>query len=130
MNSEKYKVQKVIHKLIKATAEGEISWSISHNSSVKLEEDGELIGKAYTTNYMGRIFRMYAFKYLMYQPDFDKFYKTTSKNLELIDFQNEVLWIFPYDNSINDLYDMVRYKVANVDQLLDDLLGEAEVNVS
>lgn len=130
MNSEKYKVQKVIHKLIKATADGEISWSISHNSSVKLEEDGELIGKAYTTNYMGRIFRMYAFKYLMYQPDFDKFYKTTSKNLELIDFQNEVLWIFPFDNSINDLYDMVRYKVANVDQLLDDLLGEAEVNVS
>jgi hypothetical protein len=123
MNNERTKTQKVIYKLIKETSDGHITWGIN-SSSVKLEDDGEVIGKAYTTTFKDKIFRVYAYKYEAFDPAYNKLYTTNKVNLELIDYLGEVLWKFPFDNSINDLYQMIRYKVAKIDDLFDSFLDD------
>ncbi len=124
MNTDKSKIQKIIYKLSKSTIEDETMWSIDEHSKIKLSFDGEIIGKIYKCDFKGKFFRIYGFTYETYSPDFDKLYKTSGEALVLVDKRGELLWEFPYFNSITDLYETVKYKVAGVEDLLEDLLND------
>jgi|GEM_PF-1907632 len=116
----------VITKLIQETQKGSIIWNSYVDEEIKLIDEGEVIDKVYTTEYKNRKFRMFRYKYKEYGGGFlgpDKDYWRSDVKLEILDKFDYPEWEFPSDNSLNDLYETVRYKVANVKSLFDDILG-------
>src|SRR5690606_20303847 len=46
-----------------------------------------------------------------------------SIRLEMIDHQHKTEYEFAYDNSLSDLYDIVRERTSNILEIIDDILG-------
>lgn len=116
----------VITKLIQETQRGSILWDSYVDDEIKLSDEGEVIGKIYSTEYKSRNFRMFKYKYKeysggMFTPAKESWHSDVK--LEILDNFNYPEWEFPSDNSLNDLYETVRYKDADVKSLIDDILG-------
>ena len=115
---------KVIIKLNRDTASGKVKWSAASSSVITLPHDGQVIGKVYRTPFKGKYFQIFRYRYKNYSPDFDEFYYTSTVKLEIADLSGEQEWEFPPDNSLNDLYETVRLKSGNVDNVLASFLDE------
>lgn len=113
----------VITKLIQETQKGNIAWESNANVEITLPHEGEVVDKVYFGSYKDKNFRIYRYRYREYTEEFDTLYWTSSIKLEILDEDDHPEWEFPSDNSLNDLYEAVRYKVADVASLIDDILG-------
>ncbi len=113
----------VITKLIQETQRGTIIWQPKKDQKIILPFDGEVIGKVYLTQYKGTNFRMFRFRYKDFESDLLTYYYDSAIRLEILDENGDLDWDFPSDNSLNDLYETVRYKVAGVNKLIDNILG-------
>ena len=70
---------------------------------------------------------MFRYRYKDYSAHFftnGPVYWKSAVKLEIVDSNHRSEWEFPSDNSLDDLYETVRYKVADVNNLIDDILGE------
>ena len=112
-----------ITKLIQETQKELIQWFSYYKKDISLPHDGEVVGKIYITKYKNRNFRLFRYKYKDYSSDFETFYWESEVKLEIVDDKGDSEWEFPIDNSLHDLYEAVRYKVADINTLIDEILG-------
>lgn len=115
---------KAIIKLNKDTARGKVAWTTIASSYVVLAHDGEVIGKVYRTPIGNKYFQLFRYRYKDYSMDFDSLYWSSQVQLEITDISGTQEWEFPHDNALNDLYETVRLKSGNVDDLLSSFLNE------
>ena len=115
---------KVIIKLNRDTASGKIKWNSIFNPDITLAHDGEIVGKIYRTPFRGKYFQIYKFKYKTYSEEFNEMYHTSDIKLEIVDNRGEQEWEFANDNILTDLYETVRYKSSNVDEMLNSFLND------
>jgi hypothetical protein len=119
MKSEK--VSQFIIKLIKLTKTGELVWSSDVSTVIEMPI-GELMGKVYEANINDRKLHIYRYKVKYYNDEVD--YEWVQKiKLELLDDHGKPDYEFEYDNSISDLYNIVREHTSNVAEFIDDILG-------
>lgn len=106
--------------LIQKTNQKEIEWNIvKHN--IDLPHDEKITGKIYVTTINGKKFRLFEYQYKHYV-DEDEWLWNQRKKIELIDDNNEKLYEFDYDYSINDLFDSVTRQTSGIDDFLEDFL--------
>jgi len=110
-------------KLIQETQKDTLIWHSSSDKNIVLSFDGEIVDKIYTTTFKGTRFRLFRFKYKDYDSSLVSYFYQSAVRLDIIDYNDNAEWSFPLDNSLNDLYETVRFKVSNVDNIIDDLLG-------
>ncbi|MCU0447698.1 MAG: hypothetical protein MUE85_22585 [Microscillaceae bacterium] len=117
------KLVRVVTKLNRETQEGKLKWIISELPVKSLSGTESLIDKAYTTEVDGKRMRLYRFNDRFYT-DYEEYVKQDYIRLEFIDKNDNSEWIFPsyVSSSIYDLYESVRYKVANVDGFIEKFL--------
>lgn len=115
---------KVIIKLNRDTASEKVKWYTINNHSISLPHDGEIVGKVYRTPLKTKSFQIFRYKYQSYSPDYDSLYYTSSVKLEIVDERGNQEWEFPNDNTLNDLYETVRFKSNDVDSILSSFLKE------
>jgi hypothetical protein len=113
----------VITKLIQETQKDTIIWNSFPDKRITLPHDGEIIDKVYTSIFKGKHFRLFRYRHKDYSSDFDTLYWSSSIKLEITDKDGFSEWEFPYDNSLNDLYEAVRYKVSGFNEFINELLG-------
>lgn len=113
----------VITKLIQETQRGSITWQAIIDENIVLPYEGEVIDKVYLTEYKGTRFRIFRFRYKDFESDLMNFSYSSAIRLEILDKNDNLDWDFPTDNSLDDLYETIRYKVADVNRLFDDILG-------
>ena len=121
MNSSK-KITTLIVKLIRETKEGIIIWS-PKDISVQLAGGAELVDKIYTTIYKDKYFRLFKYRNRHYT-DENVYGWDENIRLEVSDLDFKPEWAFPEEQAVYDLYDTVRFQVAGVSQLLNDILDE------
>src|SRR5687767_6060412 len=116
------KVTQLVLRLIKMTSHNEIKWEPNNVYSAELPNGEIILDKMYTTTLTNGRFRLYRYK-LKYWVDEDRFEWSQRIRLELIDKNGHVEYEFVYENSMNDLYDIVREQASNVSSILDEILG-------
>ncbi len=121
MADEKYRL--VIIKLIQETQKGKMNWAAHSIKNIMLPTEGDVIDNVYVAKYLDKKMRIFRYSYKSYSEDFDTFYITSSVKLQLLGLNDIPDWEFPYDNTLDDLYDTVRFKVAGVKNFIDEVLG-------
>jgi hypothetical protein len=119
MKSEK--VSQFIIKLIKLTKSGELIWESVGSEEIDMPL-GDILGKIYEATINNRRLQLYRYKIKYYNDEFD-FEWIQKIKLELLDDHGKPDYDFEYDNSINDLYNIVREHTSNVSDFIDDILG-------
>jgi hypothetical protein len=121
--SETNKYRLLITKLMQETQRDNVKWRSEANQNIKLPFEAEVIDKIYLTNYKGTNFRMFKFKYKQILLPQQTYSWYPAVRLEIVDYNENAEWSFPVDNVLNDLYEIVRYKTANIGALIDNILG-------
>lgn len=116
------KVSQFLLRLIKLTQGGELTWESYAPINVELPNSEIIIDKVYTSILGGRKIKLYKYKYKYYKDEYD-FDWLQSVRLELLDENDKADYEFEYQNSMNDLYDIVREQASKVLDLIDDVLG-------
>jgi hypothetical protein len=113
---------KLINKINRETKEGKILWTRNNRTPSSLEGSERLAnGIYYTSPFEGKYLRLYKYKSKSYS-DEDVFDWVDGLRLELIDDMHNSLWDFPNDAATNSLYDTIRFKTADIDNLFDSYL--------
>ena len=116
------KVTKLILRLIKLTKNNEIEWtSISLRNSQLLGGEQSL-GLAYKASLENGNFRLYRYKYRVWR-DEDNYDWSDSIRLELLDVEGNTEYEFEYENSMEDLYNIVREQSSSANTIIDNILG-------
>lgn len=116
------KVTQLVLRLIKMTSHNEIKWEPNNVYSPELPSGEVILDKIYSTVLTNGRFRIYRYKFKVWV-DEDRFEWSQRIRLELIDKGGFTEYEFVYENSMNDLYDIVREQASNVSSILDEILG-------
>lgn len=119
-------VLNTIIKLNRLTKEDTVKWNISKIEPSSISGTEELNGLVYTATVLGRNFRLYKYLYRYYY-DEDSYNWLEGYRLEFIDSNGNSEWAFPEnDQTVEDLYDSVRFKTSKVDEFMDDFLDDLD----
>lgn len=120
-NLKKY--VKTVAKLNEMTQDGNLLWNTVPNAeSLSLGKD-KPVKTIFQTVYKGKELRIYEETY-KYWTDEDRFEWSSRIILAIVGENGENLWEFPAVVGIIDLYESVRFQVANVNQFIEDLFSE------
>jgi len=111
---------KAILTLSKMTADNQLKWKIS--SSRNITEKESVSGRIYETKFDNRIFVIYRFNSSYYHPEHDEYFPTQYHKLEVFDEYGNLIWEFPKSSEVGDLYNIVRKRVENIDELLNNII--------
>lgn len=119
------KVTSLIVKLNKLTSLGQIQWEIMDVPRSILRGTDDHIPMFMVTNYKGQQFALYQHRYQSYDGERDRFFWNETLVLAILDPEDRLLWeTHGYSAALLDLFETVRKKVANIEELLDDLLAD------
>ncbi len=117
----KDRITKLVLKLIKLTKNNDIKWKGFVPDNPDLPNEEIILDKVYKTEIGDKNFHLYRYKYKYFIDEFE--YQWAQRvRLDLVDNEGETDYVFKYENSMNDLYDIVREQASNVNQLIDDIL--------
>jgi len=116
---ESGKISTVLSTMNRETKEGKITWTeLIRINEIGLSSNEEVTGKVYRTTYKDRDFII--FKCLVkIQTDEFEFNWTPDYRLTMLDTSGKIDWEFPRHRAIADLYESVRFKVADIESFLD-----------
>lgn len=119
------KVTNLIVKLNRLTSLGQIKWKVMDAPRTILRGTDDHIPLFMFTAYKNQRFGLYQHRYQSYDGDHDRFYWSERVVLAILDTEGRVLWETPeYSPALFDLFETVRKKVANIEEVLDDLLAD------
>lgn len=141
MASEKEQYIDAVVKLIKLTQEGKIKWTPQKPRDSLNRDAGMIVDVFYSTQYNDRRLGLYESRYKVEAPasgtlsgfsgiDFSRLfglsypYWTSKVVLEIIDDSGKSLWTFPDVSGLSDLLNAVKYQVADVKGLIEDILKD------
>jgi hypothetical protein len=115
---ESNKISSVLSAMNRETKEGKISWTeLTRVNDIGLNSNEELSGKIYRTIYKDRHFTL--FKCLIkIQTDEFEYNWTPEYRLIILDNNGKIDWEFPRHRALFDLYESVRFKVADIESFL------------
>lgn len=117
----KDKITQFVLKLIKLTKNNEITWRNFIPSETELPNEEVILDKVYESTINESRIQLYRYKAKYFIDEYE--YQWVQRiRLELIDNKGETDYVFKFENSMNDLYDIVREQSSNVNQLIDDIL--------
>ena len=117
----KDKITQLVLKLIKLTKNGEVKWRNFIPAETELPNEEIILDKIYESVINEKRFQLYRYKAKYFIDEYE--YQWVQRiRLELIDDKGETDFVFKFENSMNDLYDIVREQSSNVNQLIDDIL--------
>jgi hypothetical protein len=122
MKSEK--LTKFVISLIKATQSNELKW-VSTSPPKKEALNGDVIlDKIYKAQIEGeKYLQLYRYKNLVWFDEFHSRWEAGTR-LELVDRNEEREYEFEYENSINDLYEIVREKTSGISKVVASFLAK------
>jgi len=116
------KLSQFIIKLIKLTKSSELTWDSISPRDTELPNGEVILDKLYETTVNDRNFKLYRYKYKHYRDEYN-FEWPQRIRLELLDSDGITDFEFEYQNSMNDLYEIVREQTSNVSNFIDSVLG-------
>ncbi|MDI1254542.1 MAG: DUF3395 domain-containing protein [Flavobacterium sp.] len=116
------RIYQFVIKLIKLTKGKEIKWSSEVPADRDLIMYEKILDKVYTVTVGQAHFRLYKIKYQSFIDEYEYIWLEKVK-FESIDFEGNVEYGFEYDNSFNDLYEIVREQSSNINIIIENILG-------
>ncbi|GAB3467166.1 hypothetical protein GCM10027321_34300 [Massilia terrae] len=121
------KTTTLIVKLNRLTSLGEINWRVEPPPRTIVRRIDDHIPVFLRTLYKDRQLGLFQQRYQTYDDERDRFYWSERVVLAILDSNDEVLLEIANNSSaLNDLFDTVRRKVADVDSIIDDLISDAD----
>lgn len=121
------KVIALLVKLNKLTALNKLHWEVEDPPRSIARGTDDFIPLFLTSTYKGQRFALFQQRYQSYDGDRDRFYWTERLILAILDQDNRVLWETPHQSSaLYDLFDTVRKKVSNIDDVIDSLVNNKD----
>lgn len=118
------KITALIVKLNRLTSLGELHWAVEDPPGPILRGTDYYIPFFMSAFYKGKRFGLYQQRYQSYDGDRDRLYWNERLVLALLDVEDRILWETSQQYSaLGDLFETARRKVANVDEILDDILN-------
>lgn len=115
------KAERAVDKLLEKTIAGEVRWEIEEAPS-QLNSDESRTELVYKARYHKKRLRLYHNEFkAWYDASPTAYTWDRTVVLEYIDSTDRVLWRFPSQGQLWDLYNEVQYRAAHVGELLDDL---------
>lgn len=130
MGNQEDKLVKLVAKLIELTQESELYWKVVDSNGDSEPSMTKIIGAVFESNYKDKTLRIYKREYNnteenhmlnLYQPSY-----SIAVELAFSDKQGNIIWRFPRVTGIIDLYKAVTYRVADVDDFINDVLMDDE----
>ena len=122
------KITALLIKLNQLTSLEQIKWEKQDAPKPLLRGTDDVIPLFFFTRYKYQSFGLYQRRYRLYDGDRDSLYWSETLTLAILDNEGRAIWeIAQYSPALNDLFETVRRKVANVDEIIDDLLGEPNI---
>lgn len=115
------KENEFIVKLTKETLRKNIKWNDKQNKGLVLPHEERATSKLYITTIDEKKLRIYEFQYKHYV-DEDEWLWNQRVRLEMIDANEEKIYEFGYNYSLNDLFNAVTKSNSGVDEFLDKFL--------
>jgi len=115
----KNKISLFILELIKMTKKGQISWQESFHTPILPDGIERLVDLAYSTTIKEKSFRLYKYNTKHFTDEYE-YYWSERIRFELIDNDGNSTFEFPYEYSLNDLYDAVRESSSGINEFIDD----------
>ncbi len=115
------KENEFIFKLTKETLRRNIKWSDKQNKDLVLPHEERATSKLYISNIENKKFRIYEFQYKQYTDEYEWLWNQRVR-LEMIDSNEERIYEFGYNYSLNDLFDAVMKSNSGIDEFLDEFL--------
>jgi hypothetical protein len=134
MMETKKSFSEILSRIISLTKQGDIIWSKDTRSRELLTSQGKVnIDIVYMTNYKGRLLRLYKEK-----KSVDELSRAAGAliritgithsidyfTIELIDSERNIEWNFPNVPETKELYEVVKYQVADITGFIDTLFEE------
>lgn len=120
MNSDK--LIEFVTKLIGMTASEELNWKTVEIKTGSLIDDERVVDQAYQIELAGKYFQLFKYQY-RYLVDEERVEWITSMRLRMVDIRGNNEYDFEYNNSLNDLYSIVREKSSDVAGIIDSFLS-------
>jgi len=117
------KAEDVAKKLLEVTRNNEIKWSRTTKTSFLTANNDTRVDAAFIGELKGKSFIIYEASFLT-SYDGDSYQWTSSIELALLDNNGHPMWTFPSTKYHWDLYSAVVLKGCDVEQALDEILGE------
>lgn len=116
------RIYQFIVNLIKLTKGKEIKWSSEVPADRELIMYEKIVDKIYMVTVDQAYFRLYKIKYQSFMNEYESMWLEKIK-FELIDVEGNVEFEFEYDNSFNDLYEIVREQSSKINTIIENILG-------
>ena len=117
------KAEKTVSKLLKLTRENELDWSRSKFFLTLFVGSDERVNAVYTANHGEVRFRVYEASYQT-SPDGVSLHWTSEPRVEIVDYDETVLWRLPRTAEMWDLLETIKVKAGKVEETLDQFLSD------
>jgi hypothetical protein len=125
------KFDQAVLQILRLTHEDKLTWISKRPPDFWLQNTDEVYAVYFETHYQGRKLALYqkrsrtndytkSLAHIIDQPIRDW---ASSLNLSLLGGNDEILFDFPKSTQVSDLFQVVRYKEANIDEFVDTLLN-------
>ena len=116
------KISRFILELIKKTKKGIVEWEQYEYSPHSEDSNEKLIDYVYFSQIKDKKFRIFKYKIKTYTEEYEWDWSERIK-LAVIDDEGNVIYDFPYEYSLHNLYDSVREKTSGISDFIDDFLN-------
>lgn len=115
----------LIVKLHRLTAEDKITWAVAEPPRSLWKGTDDQFPLFFRAAYKGSRFALYERRYQAFNIDTESLYWTDTIVLAILDPSDRVLWATrDATTAIYNFYETVRRKVADVDDIIDDILSD------
>lgn len=119
------KITSLVVKLNKLTSLKQLDWEVQEAPRAILRGTDDHIPIFMTCTYKGKHFGLYEHRYQEYDGEHSRYYWTNRIVLAILDREDRALWETPSQiPALFDLFETVRTRVSNVDDILNELLGD------
>lgn len=119
------KAKKTVQKLLKLTRDNQVTWSRSTDTRHITRGTNDLAQVAYTARHENLRFRVYEAR-SQACPDGESLYWISEPRVEIIDFEDVLVWRLPMSAEMWDLLQTIEVKATGVDEGLDEFLNEED----
>ncbi|NML27449.1 hypothetical protein [Zoogloea dura] len=124
------KTTALLVKLNRLTSLDKIVWQVTDPPRTLARGTDDVIPFFMYATHKGKHFGLFQQRYQSYDGEHERFYWSEQVVLAILDYDGRVLWeTSSYSSALADLFETARRKVANVDGLIEDLLGDDEEEI-
>lgn len=119
------KITAFLVQLNKLTSLGRMQWEVTEVPASILRGTDDCIPVFMAVTYKGKRFGLFQQRYQLYDGNHDRHYWIDRILFVILSYDDKVLWATTtHSSALNDLFETVRRKVADVDGVIDEILSD------